>query len=64
MMIKEIKIGLLGLGTVGTGIAKLIYENGGYLYKLNLQTGQAEKLKISINTKKRTEVKPYFLFMV
>lgn len=25
---KEIKIGILGLGTVGTGIAKILYENG------------------------------------
>lgn len=25
---KEIRIGILGLGTVGTGIAKLIYDNG------------------------------------
>ena len=25
---KEIHIGILGLGTVGTGIAKLILENG------------------------------------
>ncbi|MFH0842560.1 MAG: acetyl-CoA synthetase, partial [Bacteroidota bacterium] len=28
---------------------QLIYENGGYLYKLNLQTGQTERLKISIS---------------
>ena len=24
---KEIKVGILGLGTVGTGIAKIIYDN-------------------------------------
>lgn len=28
---------------------QLVYENGGYLYKLNLQTGQPERLKININ---------------
>jgi tricorn protease len=28
---------------------QLVYENGGYLYKLNLQTGKSERLKISIN---------------
>ena len=27
----------------------LVYENGGYLYKLNLQSGKTEKLKVSIN---------------
>ena len=25
---KEINIGILGLGTVGTGIAKIVYDNG------------------------------------
>ena len=28
---------------------QLVYENGGYIYKLNLQNGQSEKLKVSIN---------------
>ena len=28
---------------------KLVYENGGYIYKLNLKSGQTEKLKININ---------------
>ena len=28
---------------------QLVYENGGYIYKLNLQTGQSEKLKVSIS---------------
>jgi tricorn protease len=27
----------------------LVYENGGYIYRLNLQTGQSEKVKVSIN---------------
>jgi tricorn protease len=27
----------------------LVYENGGYIYRLNLQSGQAEKVKISLN---------------
>ena len=27
----------------------LVYENGGYLYKLNLKSGQTEKLKVNIN---------------
>lgn len=27
---------------------QLVYENGGYLYKLNLQSGQSEKIKVSI----------------
>jgi len=27
----------------------LVYENGGYIYKLNLKSGQTEKLKVSIN---------------
>ncbi|MCX6301340.1 MAG: PDZ domain-containing protein [Bacteroidia bacterium] len=27
----------------------LVFENGGYIYKLNLQSGQSEKLKVSIN---------------
>ncbi len=27
----------------------LVYENGGYLWKLNLKTGQGEKLRININ---------------
>ncbi len=27
---------------------QLVYENGGYLYKLNLQSGQTEKIKVSI----------------
>lgn len=28
---------------------QLVYENGGYIFRLNLQTGQSEKVKISIN---------------
>jgi tricorn protease len=28
---------------------QLVYENGGYIYKLNLQTGQPEKLTINLN---------------
>jgi tricorn protease len=28
---------------------QLVYENGGYIYRLNLQSGQAEKVKVSIN---------------
>jgi tricorn protease len=28
---------------------QLVYENGGYIYKLNLQTGLSERLKININ---------------
>ncbi len=28
---------------------QLVYENGGYIYRLNLNSGQSEKLKISIN---------------
>lgn len=28
---------------------QLVYENGGYIYKLNLQSGQSEKLKVSIS---------------
>lgn len=39
---------------------QLIYENGGYLYKLNLQTGQPERLKININFDNPNLV-PYFV---
>jgi len=28
---------------------QLVYENGGYIYRLNLQSGQSEKVKVSIN---------------
>ncbi len=28
---------------------QLVYENGGYIYKLNLKTGQSEKLNVSIS---------------
>jgi tricorn protease len=28
---------------------QLVYENGGYIYMLNLQTGQTEKVKVRIN---------------
>jgi tricorn protease len=28
---------------------QLVYENGGYIYKLNLKSGQSEKVKIGIN---------------
>jgi tricorn protease len=28
---------------------QLVYENGGYIYKLNLQSGQSEKVTVSIN---------------
>jgi tricorn protease len=28
---------------------QLVYENGGYIYKLNLKTGQSEKLNVTIN---------------
>lgn len=27
----------------------LVYENGGYIYRLNLQSGQSEKVKVNIN---------------
>ncbi|MBN2633309.1 MAG: PD40 domain-containing protein [Bacteroidales bacterium] len=38
---------------------QLIYENGGYLYKLNLQTLQSEKLKINISFD-NPNLLPYF----
>ncbi|MCX6261572.1 MAG: PDZ domain-containing protein [Bacteroidia bacterium] len=28
---------------------QLVYENGGFIYRLNLQSGQTEKVKVSIN---------------
>lgn len=28
---------------------QLVYENGGYIYRLSLQTGQSEKVKVNIN---------------
>jgi tricorn protease len=28
---------------------QLVYENGGYIYRLNLNSGQSEKVKVSIN---------------
>jgi tricorn protease len=38
---------------------QLVYENGGYIFRLNLQTGQSEKVKISINFDNPNLV-PYF----
>lgn len=38
---------------------QLVYENGGYIYRLNLQTGQSERVKVSINFDNPNLV-PYF----
>lgn len=38
---------------------QLVYENGGYIYRLSLQSGETEKLKISINFDNPNLV-PYF----
>jgi Uncharacterized protein related to the periplasmic component of the Tol biopolymer transport system len=38
---------------------QLVYENGGYIYKLNLLSGQTEKLKISIDFDNPNLI-PYF----
>ncbi len=28
---------------------RLVYENGGYLYVMNLSTGKSEKIEVAIN---------------
>ena len=38
---------------------QLVYENGGYIYRLSLQSGQTEKVKVSINFDNPNLV-PYF----